>query len=213
MDVPAQEEFVKKIICFVPAVLLVGTQLAMADVVSSVGPGAFGATATLIDFSTLSNDDLITTQYAGLGLTVSGGLYADIGGPSGAIFGTPSASNFLPSNPGNPPYDTIVFTFSTPMVLIGMDEISNPGSFNISTPGGALAYSSSLTPGFVGFEDLTGFTSVTLTVTGAANNAFGIANLEFQSSVPEPASAPVLGGALLLIGWVRLRARRRTATD
>jgi hypothetical protein len=202
---------VKKIVCFVSGALLFGIQLATADIVSPVGLGAFSGSATVIDFSTLNNDDPITTQFTGLGLTVSGGLFADVGGPSGVIFGSASASNFLPSNPGPAPYNTIVLTFSTPMIRIGMDEISLPGNFNITTPGGALAYPKDLNPGFVGFEDLTGFTSVTLTVTRDLDNdnAFGIDNLRFESAVPEPTSATLLGGALLLLGCARLRAWRK----
>jgi len=132
----------------------------------------------------------------------------------GSFFVSPSASNFVPSNPGGGPYNTVVLTFSSPIIRIGMDEISNPGNFNVTLPGGALTFSSSLTPQFVGLEDLAGFTSVTLTVTGASNNAFSIDNLRFQTSstaVPEPSSVALLGGVVVLI-FGGLRRRRRAST-
>ena len=59
----------------------------------SVGPGAFGG-ATSINFSGFVNDTLINTQFAGQGLTVSGGFYEDVGEASGLIFGAPAADTF-----------------------------------------------------------------------------------------------------------------------
>jgi len=174
-----------------------------------VGIGAFGG-ATSINFSSFVNDTLITTQFSGQGLTVSGGLYEDVGGPSVTEFGANAADNFLPSDPGSGPYNTITLTFSTPITLIGMNEISNPGNFNITDVNGSVAYSSSLTPSFAGFEDLAGFSSVTITVTGATNNAFGIDSLSFNTTaVPELDSASMLGGAMLILACAKLICRRR----
>lgn len=179
----------------------------------AVGIGAFGGGATVINFNALSDDTLITTQFVGLGLTVSGGLYADTTN-SGFIIGSPSASNFVPTSPGPGPYNTIILTFTTPIIRIGMNEISNPGSFNIATLGGTLSYSSSLAPpgAFAGYQDLSGFTSVTLTVTGASNNAFGIDNLRFDTAVPEPSAGLLLAGALFMLFCARLLARPTTTS-
>src|SRR4051794_25200076 len=84
----------------------------VAAVPVTVGIGAFGG-ATLIDFNALADGTLITTQFAGLGVTASGGLFADTT-VSGSFFGSPGASNFVPTNPGPGPYNTITLTFSTP---------------------------------------------------------------------------------------------------
>jgi hypothetical protein len=99
------------------------------------------------------------------------------------------------------------------MLVVGMNEGSNSGSFNITDINGAVAYSSSPTPGFEGFEDVAGFTSVTLTVTGATNNAFAIDSLLFSSTatVPEPASAPMLACVVLILACAKLHYRQRAS--
>jgi hypothetical protein len=186
---------------------------ALADPIA-VGIDAFGS-ATSINFSGFVNGTLITTQFVGQGLTVSGGLYEEVNGPSALIFAGASphnaADNFLPPSPGPGPFNTITLTFSTPMELVGMNEISNPGNFNITDVNGSVAYPSSLTVGgsFAGFEDLAGFTSVTLTVTGAVNNAFGIDSLLFAPTpVPEPSSLLPLVTCFLGIGGRAYKSRR-----
>jgi hypothetical protein len=199
----SKDKFVKRFISFLPLALLLSAKLTTATPVS-VGVGAFDASATIIDFNSFSDGTLLTTQFVGLGLVVSGGLYADSTN-SGLFFGSPSASDFVPTNSGPGPYNIIDLTFNTPITLVGMDEISNVGSFNITSAGGTLLYSSSLTPGFAGYEDPAGFASITLTVTGALNNAFGIDNLRFEAvPVSEPGLASMLSGTIALLGCVQL---------
>ena len=180
------------------------------DTVTAVGIGAFGSAAT-IDFSALPNDTLITNQFTGQNLTVSGGLYADtINGST--YFGKEGASNFLPSNPGPGPYNSpIVLTFSSPVTLVGMFGISNTGTFNISSAGGTIGYPSRLASGFFGFEDPAGFTSVSLFVNSGINNAFTITDLKFGqvAATPEPSSALLLFGGLTLFESLRRMRRRR----
>jgi hypothetical protein len=197
MTIPA-----KKTLLFALLASLTGSTALATPV--AVGLSDFG-TATSISFAGFVNNTLITTQFLGQGLTVSGGFYEDVGGSSGVIFGAPAADNFSPSSPGPGPYNVITFTFSTPMAVVGMNKISNPGSFNITDVNGLVAYSSSLTPGFAGFYDPAGFTSVTITVTGAVNNAFGIDSLLFGSTVtPEPNSASLFLCSLLMLACIKL---------
>jgi len=180
--------------------------------VVSIGAGAFPGTATLITFEGASGQ--ITNQYAGQGVTVTGGMLYATGNYS-PYFGSPTdAENFAPSSC---PCPFVTLSFSTPIVQIGFDAAMNAGAtLTVSDSNGSLGY-----PGptdateefFVGFQDSAGFTSVTFgyPAVGAFTGGFAIDNLEFDgtttssSGVPEPATVYMAGIALALLIVARLR--------
>jgi hypothetical protein len=190
--------------------------------VVSIGAGAFPGSATLITFEGASGQ--ITNQYAGQGVTVTGGvLYAT--GAYSIYLGSPTdAANFASECPCN----FVTLGFSTPITQIGFDAVINPGgTLTVSDSDGSLMY-----PGpaetnefFAGFQDLAGFTSVTLgySAGGGFNGAFAIDNLEFDgtassppttiatSGVPEPGSMSMaaIGLAALFLAARATKARAR----
>jgi PEP-CTERM motif len=178
----------------------------------AVGAGVFGG-ATLINFNGLANTAMITTQFTVLGVTVSGGLYADSSTAPGFLNGTPGASNFFgPSN--NPPYNPVTFTFSAPVFLFGLTEVSNVGSFLITEGNGSfLSYPTSLAAGFAGLQDTAGFTSITISVLSGANAAFSMDDLRFSAIgvVPEPESVALIGAGLLAYSLLRRRQSRKAS--
>jgi len=166
-----------------------------------VGVSAFSG-APQVDFNGLPAGPL-TNQFAGLGVTFSGGLNAFAN----------AASNFVGSVPGS----VITISFSSTMLRTGFDittqsadnlkvevqafsgsTLVTTGTFTILTPG--------TTQSFVGFEDSSGIDGLVLTPvvgTGGAGR-FLLDNLRFEP-IPEPSTALLLAGGLIALGVVRRR--------
>ena len=181
---------------FVAAMMVVLTGGVAGAVPIQVGVSAFSGSPQ-INFNGLPAG-LLTNQFAGQGVTFSGGLYAF----------SNAAANFQGAVPGN----IIEISFSSKMVRAGFDvttQISDnlkvdvkafqggtlvtTGTFTIATPG--------FNQSFVGFEDLTdGIDSLVLTpVIGAGGTGrFILDNLRFEP-VPEPATALLFTSGLLLL--------------
>src|SRR3984885_11607447 len=106
----------------------------VAGGVVSIGAGAFPGSATLITFEGASGQ--ITNQYAGQGLTVTGGLLYATGNYS-TYFGSPTdAENFAPSSC---PCPFVTLSFSTPITQIGFDAAINAGAtLTVSDSNGPL---------------------------------------------------------------------------
>ena len=169
-------------------------------------------TPTTITFDSIGNGVEITNQFAGLGVTFSGGLFGDTNSTDLLRFTTPGAAvagNF--STPCSPavPCTAITLNFSTAIIRIGMQVVTtNEDDFRIVVPGGSLDYATDLAlpEEFVGLQDLNGFSTVTLLAFGTKSHAFLINDLVFDP-VPEPATWGVL-----LIGFaaIVLAHRRRS---
>ena len=185
--------------------------------------GAPPSGSTVIDFDALAADAEITTQFAALGVTVSGGACTN-GQLTGSFFTSQQVTNFVGDGttpcgaaPGFPSYPALTFTFSTPITYFGVDAVVSNGNVNLvfTTSNGMLAVG---TPGFLtppaqfrAIEDATPFTTVTLST--GLTGAFAIDNLTFvtaASTVPEPGTWAMLGTGLLGVAGVAARRKRGT---
>jgi hypothetical protein len=160
----------------------------------------------LLDFESISSSESITTQFSGLGVTFSGGLFGDPF-PNSTIQGSMEATNYLSSaNISNPitaffsqvqrnvgflgagtdtPGSTILLS-----AYLGSDLVDQ-STFIADTilPGGTLPSV------FVGLEVLQGFDRIEISRLDG-NGAFSIDDFRY---VPEPATAFLLGlGSLLM---------------
>lgn len=218
--------------------LLVGSLFAIGVVLGApsasavpmaVGPGAFSPSDTLITFDTIANDVEITSQFAGLGLTVSGvtaagRLFGETDPFSLSLFPSPGAAvaanfaNFVVDGCGCG--DTIL-DFSTTITRAGFDIATNPvddliltafrliGSVFVLT--GSVLYVTDDSASFAGIEDLAGFDRLVIDVTGPGPSislpAYVINDLRFPTSVPEPMSSALFGLALAGMGLARRRLK------
>ena len=183
----------------------------------SVAESAFSPTATLIDFSGRGFNEPITGQYAPLGVTFSGGLFANVltGDPA------PSAQNFPFGAPVNT--NAITINFSSTMLRVGFDVRTptagdtltvNVSAFSgdtlVST--GTLQFGTSSVWSFAGIEDATdGIDRLVLSSTSPStgSRAFAMDNFRFEEmpAIPEP-SAALLFPAGFLIAVSSLRRRQ-----
>ncbi len=181
-----------------------------------VGEGAFSGSATVVNFNSIANEEQIVAQYAGLGVTFSGGLYG-LTNPGDADFfpapGAAIASNWLYSQAQHGPMP-ITVTFSTPVLRVGFLTEVNAGDTTtiatysgVSSTGSVNHLSSSLTAAFFGVEDLSGISSITINVTGPGNHFIALDDLRFDTGaaaqVPEPTTWLSLAGGLALLGALR----------
>lgn len=184
-----------------------------------VGIGAFSASATVIDFNAIADEFPITTQFAAQGVTFSGGIYGMTNSGDIAFFpasGGVIASNWLYSGSAHGPMP-ITLTFAAPVFRLGFLTEVNAGdtttisTFSNATPTGSVSLlSGGLGAVFFGVEDLAGFNSITIDVTGGENHFIGLDDLRFESGaiteVPEPATLLSLAAGLALFALGR-RAR------
>lgn len=168
---------------------------------------------TLIDFNALADRFVVGNQFAGLGVSVTGGsLITNNSSTVQGQFGSQGASNYDYLSPGTPSF-AIVLTFSNPIVRIGMDQVSNSVDFILDVSGEEMLFGSSASRSFVGVEDLDGFTQATLRITAENDPLFTIDNLRFDfAGTPGGGTVPEPGGlalAALALGAAGVAGRRK----
>lgn len=220
---------VSRFAAFATAVALLSPLTAFAQPTAA---GAPPAGSTVIDFNGLANTAL-TTQFAGLGVTISGGAcsQSDMTG-SGTSFSSAYVANYLNQFTGdqcpgsataNFRYPALTFTFVTPIQYFGVSALVNYNRFNdlsdllnFTTATGSIGLSvaagNAVPARYVAIQDAAGFTSVTLSTGG--NGVFLFDNLTFSpaaiSTVPEPSTWALMGMGLLVTGAMAARRKRNT---
>jgi hypothetical protein len=181
----------------------------------------FSGTAIVLDFNAiLPTETPITNQYSAQGVTFSGGLDSMTHSGDIALF---------PSNGGGviasdwdyslgsliQPNATWTASFAGPETRVGfLLEVNAGDTTQITTfmngiaTGSVSLLSSSVTPVYFGAQNLSGFDSISVTVTGSSNHFLAIDDLRFEA-VPEPSTVALLASGLLALG---LQVRRRRAT-
>jgi hypothetical protein len=182
--------------------------------------GAAPAGSTVIDFNATPVGSVLTTQFAALGVTISGGACTN-DEYTGIFFTSRQVTNFQGTGTSCggastwPSYPALTFTFSSVISYFGVDVTLTNSAVNLlfTTSNGSLNVGAPLatTAQFRAIQDVTPFTSVTLSTQG--NGAFVIDNLTFATApttVPEPGTRALLGTGLLAVGGVAARRRRAT---
>lgn len=184
-----------------------------------VGPGVFGG-ATVIDFDTLAQDEPLTTQFIGQGVSFSGGAFGDA---NDAFFFPPAgniivAANFDSSfSPNNP----IQISFTAPMTRVGFDALTDSDgimqenltvrTYQGATQTGAFTFffGPFPDPQFIGVQDLMGgIDRLELEASTNFSGTFLFDNLRFGSlvAVPEPPMPLLLGIGVIVLVAVRRHA-------
>jgi hypothetical protein len=182
-----------------------------------VGLAAFSGSETVIDFESLFDSELVTNQFAGLGVIFSGGLNEDPF-PDSSIQGNQEGVNFVSG------CDTIIATFSAPQnragALVAGDNFGNNSirfeaflgaasvdSFTFDT-GTTILPGGSLPSVFAALEVLGGgFDRLEITRTDDST-AFSLDDFRFEG-VPEPTTfvLAAVAFASLLASAPRRRSR------
>ena len=202
-------------------ILLLATALSAvtADAsVTAVGPGAFGATSTLITFTGLLDGTEVN------GLSVGGVLFSySLGNGSVVIDGGPGVTNNInPPNVvsgGNPSgvvrltlpgfFDMVGYGYA----ILNVTAVSNATTINLfsgTTNVGSLSYNGVPDPfftgGFAGIQSTIPFDNITLSFNSTAAPAFALDNIRITSAIPEPSTMLLmLSGAVGLLWGTRRR--------
>jgi len=195
------------------AAMLAGPAAATPTV---VGIGAFSGSETVIDFTGLGSGEMITNQFAGEGVTFSGGLYATylVGNPA------PSAQNYPLFTPAAAAPITI--DFSSTMLRVGFDVLSGAPTgdqlmvdveaYREGSLVSTFQFATGTSFSFVGLEDdMLGIDRLVLSANNPSTGSKGFVmdNLRFEAAsavVPEP-SAALLFPVGLILAASRIRRR------
>jgi len=193
------------VIAFCSVLCLAGSAFAVPVPISQ---SAFSGSETVIDFNTVAPFTPITLQYQANGVTFSGGLFAGF-----PLVGT--AQNFAPFSTI---VNTITVDFSSTMLRAGFDVLTNNEddllvevwAFDNGNlvKNGELLFSTGSSFTFQGLEDTQGIDRLVMSAVGGGTRGFIMDNFRFEP-VPEPSSAALLAGGLLLLAGSRMRRNRR----
>jgi hypothetical protein len=176
----------------------------------------FSGSASVVDFnSILTNETTITNQFAGQGVTFGGGLFSlDTSGdtsqfPSnggGVIASDWKYSQGVPTLPWTATF-TGIETRAGFLVEVNSGDSTQITTFLNGTPTGIVSQVSLGTSAvFFGIQDLSGFNSISVTVTGPGNHFIAIDDFRFEA-VPEPGTTWLLASGLLAVGLQAWRRR------
>jgi len=156
---------------------------------SAIGLFAFSGSETVINFNSIADEELITGQYSGSGVTFSGALYG-LTDPGDLVFfpsngGGVIASNWLYDGGGNQGL-SFTATFTSMQTKVGFNvETNDPDNttievFTNGNPQGSIPFDTSQSVIFIGVEDPNGFNSVTVTVQNNENGFIAIDDFRFE---------------------------------
>ena len=189
-----------------------------------IGIGSFSGSATVIDFQSIANGASITNQYAGSGITFSGGLWGN-SNPStaGLIPGSMGkvATNFVFNcGGGSACGSTLTIDLASTALRVGFDAATNgPDNLVVNVEAfregvlvSTFTVDTSLSGQFFGFEDsMLGIDRLMLTPTGTGGGALAIDNVRFEGTiavVPEPSAALLFPVGLLVAASLIRRPRQ-----
>jgi len=162
---------------------------------------AFSGDETVITFDDLGYDEAVTTQYTGLGVTVSGGTTAsdvyDGAFPWPGSGGKTLGSFAFAACPCGP----VTFTFDGEVTIAGAEFVTDDGATLIleAYSGGTLVDSASfatgLTPSFAGLEVSDGFDTLVVSSDGPfGDDVFLVDDFTFESAANTKASILIGSG-------------------
>ncbi len=163
-------------------------------------------TEALIDFESGTAGDEILGSLAGV--TFSNGIFFDATQAPPFMGTGQTATNF--TSPSFSITSTIMVTFDSAVSHFAFDAITNDGDdlditvFSVGGGSTVFNFNTSLTPSFVGVQDLDGILGFQIAATTNVNGAFAIDNLR----VPEPRLLALVG-----IGGLALAGSRRRPTS
>jgi hypothetical protein len=94
----------KIIICISVMLFALAFTINLQAATSAIGLAGFSGTETVVDFNSIADEELITTQFVGSGVTFSGAIYGMTHAGDIALFPNPGgviASNWLYSQGAN----------------------------------------------------------------------------------------------------------------
>lgn len=177
----------------------------------------FDGSATVIDFNSIANEEVISNQYVPDGVMFSGLLGLTNPGDADLFNGSPIASNWSYSQ-GQHIGLTWTATFDTLQRAVGFysetndtDDVTIEAFLNgslvesINFPNTTGLY----TVDFIGIQNAGGFDSIQVTTAENHNGFFAMDDFRFQvAAVPEPSTYALMIGGLGLVGFMARRRRQ-----